>query len=226
VIRLHLEQLSETRRVILSSIKKEGSATISELANFNKLSGEAVRQHLVQLERDGWIKRSATKGSHEVGRPSMRYSLTQAGEHLFPKHYDALALEVLDTIIGNFGDDALNQILSSMTEARVMKWEPRLRGLSLPERVEVLKGLYLQDDAYMDVEYEEGRIRLIERNCPFYSVAMRSPVLCSISVSLLTRLLGYQVVREERFQDGDGRCVFRVLLDQPVDNKDFVIEKI
>lgn len=65
------------------------------------------------------------------------------------------------------------------------------------------------------------RLSLIEHNCPFFNVAKRRPVLCSVTVSMLTRLLGYRVVREERFQNGDGRCVFRVLLDQPIDDSSF-----
>jgi hypothetical protein len=37
----------------------------------------------------------------------------------------------------------------------------------------------------------------------------------------LSRLLGHTVTREKRFQDGDGRCVFRVHLNQPVNADDF-----
>jgi predicted ArsR family transcriptional regulator len=79
-----------------------------------------------------------------------------------------------------------------------------------------LKGLYLDDDPFMDVEHGPDGIRLIERNCPFLNVAVAHPALCSISVSMLTRLLGVRVVREERFQAGDRRCVFRILPDVPV----------
>ncbi|HSN18470.1 MAG TPA: DNA-binding protein, partial [Gammaproteobacteria bacterium] len=62
---------------------------------------------------------------------------------------------------------------------------------------------------------------LVERNCPYLNVAMRMPRLCSVTVSTLIRLLGVRVVREERFQDGHRRCVFRVLADEPMDVKKF-----
>jgi hypothetical protein len=52
-------------------------------------------------------------------------------------------------------------------------------------------------------------------------VATRRPALCSVTVSTLSRLLGYQVTREKRFQACDGRCVFRVHLDQPVEPDTF-----
>jgi predicted ArsR family transcriptional regulator len=46
---------------------------------------------------------------------------------------------------------------------------------------------------------------------------MRRPILCNVSVNALTRLLGVRVERDERFQHGDGRCVFHVHADQPID---------
>jgi predicted ArsR family transcriptional regulator len=48
-------------------------------------------------------------------------------------------------------------------------------------------------------------------------MAMARPVLCSSTVSVLTRLLGTKVVREDRFQDGHGRCSFRIYENQPLD---------
>ena len=54
------------------------------------------------------------------------------------------------------------------------------------------------------------------RRRPFLNVATERPAVCSVSVSLLSQLLGVEVVREERFQDGDGRCVFRVYEDRPI----------
>ena len=39
---------------------------------------------------------------------------------------------------------------------------------------------------------------------------MERPDICSTTVSTLRRLTGCEVVRERRFQDGDGRCEFHV----------------
>ncbi len=67
----------------------------------------------------------------------------------------------------------------------------------------------------MELEWSEDAPALIERNCPFLYVAQKHPAICSVSVNTLERLLGYKVVREQRFQAGHGRCVFRVKLDEP-----------
>jgi predicted ArsR family transcriptional regulator len=213
----HFEQQSETRKAILKALKQNGSETIASLVSKLNISSEGVRLQLVQLERDGLIIRDTERNSSGGGRPAIKVRLTSKGETLFPKQYDALTIEVIDTVAKQLGLDAMKTVLSTMAEARVREWEWRLSGLSLEERVEALKDLYITNDQYMDVEHSGETIRLIERNCPFHDVAIQRPVLCSVTLSTLTRLLGYRVVREKSFQNGDGCCVFRVKMDQPVD---------
>jgi predicted ArsR family transcriptional regulator len=184
------------------------------------LTGEAVRQQLLQLHRDGWIESRTARHPGDVartGRPATLYRLTAAGDHLFPKGYDVLAITIMDKIVEELGAAAAKRILASITEARVRELAPRLTGLTLGERVESLRDLYLNDDPYMQSEKVEDGYRLVERNCPFYNTAMARPVLCSISINSLTRLLGVRVAREQKFQDGDGQCVFRVFAEEPID---------
>lgn len=152
-----------------------------------------------------------------TGRPASMYRLSAAGDHLFPKHYDALAVAVIDAVADEFGADAQLRVLARVTDDRVQAVAPSLRELPLAERVEALKNWYLSDDPYMDLARSGNDYRLIERNCPFYNTAMRRPALCSVSVNAFRKLLGVHVEREEKFQNGDGRCVFRIRGAQPVD---------
>ncbi|HKB77831.1 MAG TPA: winged helix-turn-helix transcriptional regulator [Myxococcales bacterium] len=209
-------QPTGTRQSILEALKREGPLAIAQLAERLAMSGEAVRQQLVQLQREGWIEalHDRAAGRHS-GRPAARYRLTQAGDHVFPKHYDALTVAVLDAVSSELGPEALDRILASLTDARARVWEQRLAGKSVRERVEALRGVYEGEDPFMEAEEVSGGFRLIEHNCPFLNVALERPALCSLTVSLLSRLLGFEVVREERFQSGDGRCSFRVLMDKP-----------
>jgi predicted ArsR family transcriptional regulator len=152
-----------------------------------------------------------------TGRPATTYRLSAAGDHLFPKHYDALAVAVIDAISDEFGGDAQLRVLARVADDRVQSVAPSLRDLSLAQRVEAMRNWYLADDPYMEVARAGDDFRLIERNCPFYNTAMRRPALCSVSVNALRKLLGVHVEREEKFQNGDGRCVFRIRSAQAVD---------
>jgi len=152
-----------------------------------------------------------------TGRPATSYRLTEAGDHLFPKHYDALAVAMIDAVAEEFGDEAAARVLERVSNDRAAELESSLHGLSLRERIEALKSWYFQDDPYMDTAADGDDLLLIERNCPYLNAAMRRPALCSVTVNALSRLLGVRVHRDEKFQDGDGRCVFRARAHEPVD---------
>ena len=213
------DQLPDSRRAILVALKQRGPSTIAQLADTLALTGEAVRQQLLQLQRDGWVESKIERADRiKTGRPATTYKLNEAGDHLFPKHYDAMTVSMLDAIAEDFGKQAVAKVLARLADDRVNAVAPTVKGLPIAERVAALKSWYLPDDPYMETEAKEGSYSLTERNCPFLNTALQRPQLCSISVNALTRILGYRVVREEKFQHGDGRCVFRVLHDQPVDS--------
>jgi len=210
---------------LLQALKRAGPMTVRVLAAGLGITYEAVRQQIAELVRAGWVTTSrapaaadaATAGppGPKPGPASRRYRLSVAAEHLFPKHYDDLSVELVQRVLERFGGAGVVEILSGMTDARVARWAPLLEGLTFKEKLKALSSLYEDKDAYMQVEWKEGAPAMIERNCPFYSVAQKHPAICSVSVNTLERLLGFKVVREQRFQAGDGRCVFRVRLDEP-----------
>lgn len=213
-----LDAMAEPRRAILTALKARGPLTISELAVQVGITYEAVRQHLGPLELDGWIGRRLVRDAPCRGRPRSVYLLTDAGDHLFAKKYEDLAVALIDAAADRLGPEALHVVLEDLARRKVEAWEPRLEGRSLEERLHALEGIYLADDPFCHAETEEGgALRLVEVNCPFLEVARRRPALCSVTVSVLRRLLGREVVRVERFQTGDGRCVFKVYRDVPVE---------
>jgi predicted ArsR family transcriptional regulator len=206
---------------LLQALKRSGPLSMRVLAAQLGISYEAVRQQIADLKRAGWVaSQAAPAPSTDVPGPkpgpaSRQYHLSAAAEHLFPKHYDELSVELVQHVLERFGGAGVVDILARMTEARVARWAPLLEGLALKEKLQALSSLYEDKDAYMQVEWREGAPALIERNCPFFNVAQKHPAICSVSVNTLERLLGFKVVREQRFQAGHGRCVFRVRLDEP-----------
>lgn len=200
---------------MLADLKKHGASAIAAIARRLRLSYEAARQHVTALERDGQVQ-AATAGGAARGRPAQAYALTAAGDHAFPKGYDALTVELIDTLVATQGPRALKDVLGAMTAARVAQWQPKLKGLPLSERIKALKEVYVAGDPHTTVELRNGTPYLVERNCPFLNVARERPALCSVTVSTLRQLLGVKVTREERFQNGDGCCAFRIDATMPL----------
>jgi len=212
----------DSRRAVLNLLKSKGANGIADVADVIGLSYEGARQVLAQLEGEGWVERRFERpSSPSGGRPRGLYSLTVAGDHRFPKAYELLSVELLDTLGVELGEKAVRDVLAAMTDRRVQQWASKLSGKSLRERIFMLKDLYLPEDPHTEIEETADGLRLVERNCPFLRVALERPAVCSATMSFLPRLLGVRVTRELKFQEGAGCCAFRIHADQPVDVKDF-----
>ena len=209
------------RSDVLRLLKTRGAMTAGGIAARLRITREGARQQLELLEKEGWIARATRAAERRAGRPAVVFALTPAGDHLFPKHYDTLALALMDTVTTQLGSTALLKLLTALTDQQVQQWESRLAGKPLLQRLRALKGIYFAGDPFTSVDKDRRGYVLTEHNCPYLTLAMHRPRLCSVTVSTLTRLLGVQVVREKRFQDGDQRCAFRVLADQPVNPRKF-----
>lgn len=213
--------LPGSRSEMLRLIKRHGPLAAGELARYLRITREAARQQLQSLEQEGRITRTVAKPAKRSGRPAIRFTLTPAGDQLFPKHYDALSLTLVDGIVQQLGPEALEKLLTALTDQRVRQWEPKLVGKSLAEKLRAIQGIYFEGDPYIAVEKDRRGYLLVEHNCPYLNLALARPQLCSVTVSTLTRLLGVRVVREKRFQDGCGCCAFRIFADQPVNSRRF-----
>ena len=206
-----LEQLPVTRQEILRALKRMRRATTWDIARALRLTHEAVRKHMVELQKSGWVATVAEAGTtpnvaRAAGRPSVTYALTTSGDQFFAKRYDGLAITLIDAVTSAADSKA---VLTELTDRRVAALQARVRQNSLSDDVEALRSIYMSGDPFIETARDGDDFVLIERNCPFLNVALERPAICSTTVSALRRLSGREVIREERFQDGDGRCVFR-----------------
>lgn len=216
---------TDIRRRILLFIKSRGWSSIQDVARHFRIGHEGARKQLARMETYGWVARRDAPGPAGArGRPKTAYAVSPAGEQLFPKAYDRLSISIISAMAEETGPETLRKVLSSLASRQVEAWKPALEGKSAREKLETLRGLYQEDDPFMSVEERDGDLILVERNCPFLSVALAHPALCSLSVITLERLLGLPVVREDRFQSGHGRCVFRVLRAGPPPAGGFQLE--
>jgi predicted ArsR family transcriptional regulator len=217
----------DIRRRILEFLKSRGRASIDEVADRFRIGHEGARKQLNLMEGHGWVERAGDAPENSGrgrGRPRMLYRVSPAGEHVFPKAYDRLSMALFTSLAEQGRPDTLRQVLASLADKQVAAWKPALEGKTPKEKLKALRDLYQEDDPFMSVEERDGDLVLIERNCPFLSVALSHPALCSLSVMTLERLLERPVVREERFQAGHGRCMFRVKVDAPAPKADFRLE--
>src|SRR5918999_1720144 len=84
------------RGSVLVELKKSQSLTTRQLADKLGCSVNAVRHHLKGLEEQGVV---VYQREHRgIGAPTYAYRLTQVGEELFPRQYQATLAGLLDYI--------------------------------------------------------------------------------------------------------------------------------
>ena len=85
-----------TRIEVLELLRRKGHASAEAIAADLGVTPNAVRQHLTNLERDGFVVSTPEKSRR--GRPSLLFSLTERADSVFPKRYGQLATMVLQEV--------------------------------------------------------------------------------------------------------------------------------
>src|SRR5688572_15109948 len=83
--------------------------TVNELADELGLTDNAVRAHLLSLERDGLVTQSGVQRG--TRKPHFAYELAAEAERLFPKAYDALLNQLIAVLKGRLTPVMLEEVL-------------------------------------------------------------------------------------------------------------------
>ena len=76
--------METTRSKIMDILRRRKEGTVDDLTQALGLAPATIRRHLDILQRDGYITVRAVH--RETGRPHYAFSMTEAGEDLFPHH--------------------------------------------------------------------------------------------------------------------------------------------
>ncbi len=201
---------SDTRRdlmLLLLSNKTDG-LTLDELAERVGITRNAVRQHITSMERDGLVRHMAMRPSGR--RPSRAYGLTVAGGEAFPRQYDRLALQMLESLRSTIGDDAVETVLDDMVESLAATWLPELEPLDQAARMRRVVELMNELGYHAHEDAEAVGVGAV--NCVFHNVAAKTRAVCRFDEKLLSRLLGEKVLLKTCMAEGDETCVFSQLV--------------
>ncbi len=193
------------RAELLVALKKAQPLSAHELGDQFGLTANALRRHLKALEDDGLVRyQREVRG---VGAPVFAYSLTAAGEALFPRSYVSVLSAALDAIRAQTGDAAVEAVLESEWKRLADEAAPVLEALPLEERVPLVAEL-LTAKGYMTVVDASLNLRI--HNCAVREIVERFPEACSVEAKYVERLLGVPMVRSAHRKDGCGHCEYGV----------------
>jgi predicted ArsR family transcriptional regulator len=204
------DELRRTRGRIVYLLKTLGPCTAAQLSERLSMTTMGVRRHLSQLELEGLVRHSIEQ--QQRGRPTHRYSLTEEGDRLFPRHYDNLAQCLVDLIVELDGEDKLRQLFTLRMNRQLEIYRRRLGGLPLSERIQELARLR-DEEGYMGSSepQEDGSFLLIENNCALCDVALRCASVCESEMELFRGVLPEtEIQRVRHIAEGDAICVYRI----------------
>lgn len=202
---------SESRRELLTLIKRQESISLDAAEEATQLARTTIREHLGQLEREGYVARRTVKQGR--GRPSLRFELTRDGEALFPTQ----AREMLDKLIAFVQKSGHKQLLEEFFSHY---WEERLREArfrmdSLTEkefgaRLETLREL-LDDQGFMpELELSDDEVTVRECNCPFPEAVKHTRLPCELEARFYEELFGAKLKRVSYIPEGKPACTYVV----------------
>jgi predicted ArsR family transcriptional regulator len=201
------ERFFDSTRGRIVSLLRGGSSTVNELASSLELTDNAVRAHLLSLERDGLIRQSGVQRG--ARKPHFAYELTAEAERLFPKAYDALLNQLITTLKGRLRPAALEDVLREVGRSLAARHAPGRTPVKLEARVqnalEVLKAI----GGSPSVEREGGKLIIRSGGCPLSAAVVEHPEVCELAEALVAEIVGLPV--RERCERGDSpRCRFEV----------------
>lgn len=201
--------MQATRQEILEHLRRHGEATVKELASVLQLTSTGVRQHLTVLERDGLVGVRETRG--RVGRPALVYSLTPAGQALFPTRYDDLSNLLIEEIRSIAGSKGLQTVLMRAAARSAEAYDHRFRDGGLRERVQEACNIINERGCLAECcEDEAGGFLINQYTCPFPNVARSHSGVCALEVEFVRRLTGGDARLVRSMLRGDKCCSYRI----------------
>ena len=196
----------------LMLLKSRGDMKTQDMAKALDISGEAVRQMLVKLEKQGLVRSIAQVSG--VGRPVQLWSLTRQGHERFPDTHSELTIQLIQGIRQVFGEEGLDRLLISREKETVRQYEHQLEGLnSLEAKVNRLAEIRKRE-GYM-AEWQktaDGGYMLVENHCPICAAATECQGFCRAELNTFRQALGEKVSieRTDHIVSGARRCAYRI----------------
>ena len=178
-----------TRGRIVLLLRGAGK-TVNDLAAELELTDNAVRAHLLSLERDGLVTAGGTQKGFR--KPHALYRLTDEARHVFPKFYDSL-FNLLINVLKVRMPGALSSIMRDVGKTAAATI-PDMNGASLEARVaNAILALENLGGAAIVERHDPDRIMIKSEVCPFADAVIEHPEVCQIAESLVAEIVGEPV---------------------------------
>jgi predicted ArsR family transcriptional regulator len=181
----------ESTRGQILVLMRRGIETVNELASALELTDNAVRSHLVALERDGLVRPSGTRRGPR--KPAVTYELSPEAEQLFPKEYGPILRTLLDTLADRLPAAQFEEVARDAGHRFAKNFRPVEPTASSEDRAESAADVLRALGGCCEPTAMNGTVTLGCSACPLAVAAEGHPEMCLMVGTLLSDVIGIPV---------------------------------
>lgn len=196
----------ESTRGQIVNILRGAPSTVDELAQKLELTDNAVRAHLLTLERDGLVRQTGVRRGPR--KPHFTYALTPEADALFPKAYDALLNQLITVLKDRLDERNLEEVLREVGRA-VATGAPARQNATLDNRVHSALKVLEALGGSAAIEQEGDKIVIRGNGCPLAAAVSVHPEVCHLAETLVGEIVKAPV-QEHCNREGRPHCRFEI----------------
>lgn len=205
--------IKDSKKQLLDFIKNKGIITLDEAVEHSGLAKTTLREHFLQLERDGYVERTYERNG--PGRPSLQFELSAKGHQIYPSYESKLSRQFIRYLKEEGEEGMIKSFFEKFWEERYRKAKERMDQYDPEQKSKRLQTLLnmLEEEGFMpvidhDEETEDLNIR--ECNCPFSEVIKETRLPCKLEAQFFIKIFGEQTERVSYIAEGDYSCTYHI----------------
>ena len=203
-----ITEIGKSQRLrIINKLKRTRGLSVKELAPQLGMSYMGVKQHCIDLQKDGYL--DTWRRPKPQGRPEMVYRLTLRAHDLFPVTSNAFTTQLLDSAQTLYGPAAAEKLILMVYREKAARYEPEVKGETVLDRAQCLVRLRDAEGCMAEIETDNG-LRILEYHSPILDLLRAFPLIERLEAELFQRLLKEPVRREESSVSGLSCCAFHI----------------
>lgn len=182
--------------------------TVADLIEATQVTRTAVTEQLNELVAAGLVERRMQRLPGR-GRPRHVYSATTSALLLVYTESQRLVLPSIWRAIHEVGGRELaEQIIQSVSKRLVEHYSRRITAKSPKERLEQFVHILREEGGLLELEEENGQLKLKQRSCPFIIMFEENRSSCLLDIQIMESVIGAPVKQIASRHDGDPCCEF------------------
>ena len=206
----HQARVGNRRAQVLALVQR-GVGTVAALAHELRLTDNAVRSHLLALERRRLIARKGLQPGRR--RPHELYQLTPRAERLLAHASDVALSAILTALKESCSATELRNLLEKGGAVLAARLDTGNRTVSLERRVRRAVRLLESLGGAPEMEKTKAGFCVRSQACPLAAVVVEHPETCQLVENFLARVIRARV-SEHCLRNGKSQCRFVVQADE------------